>query len=746
MRWTRPIVLALAVAVLAAVPASDASAQVPVCPGAEPACPYVGAGVIGQRSGGVLRFPQAVAVGPDGSVFVGDQGSHVVSVFGPDGTFRREIGVPGTRPGELSAVGALAVSGDGTLFVAEGRNRIDRFSPAGTYVSTFGKSGTGIGEFRFGGGRGNDAGAGGGLAVGGNFLFVSDSGNDRVLRFEQNGSGGAVIVPPGAVRNPKGLAVRKSRLLVADDQNHRVLAMDFGGRVLKSIGAAKGTKPGQLNFPYGVALDGPGRLFVADNLNHRVVRFSTQPNYPYKGRWGSYGTSPSKLAYPRGIATDGAGQVYVANTGNNRIEVFSNGGQLIRTMGIDGRGPGQFGNPTGVASDAQGFRAVTDSVNGRVQFFAPDGRFVTSWGSPAPGPTVLPRPVAVAFDTAGTAYVLDQRRARIVVFGRGSGVPVRSIGSQGSGPAQMRDPSAITISKGGTIYVADTGNKRIVRFNVNGQYGGAITDAGGVHGVALSPDGQQVYSTNGNFVDVFNALTGARIDQFGGTGNKIGKLNAPQQIATDGAGNLWVADRGNNRVQLFGPAGERLAQFGGRGGGQGQFINPTGVSVDCNGLLTVTDSQNNRVQQFRLAANNVAACTPLSALGNPKPPKLPQGPEVDGPQVTVRALRSSGLLGNGLPVRVGCDTGCSVAVTVRITPRAAPPKKKKRVTITLVAKKTTIAAGGTKIVRLKASKKQASSLRKALRGRRGVQVNVSAVGTAEVGSPTTVSQRLNGSS
>jgi hypothetical protein len=100
------------------------------CPGALPACPYVSGSLIGQRGGGVLRFPQAVAIGPDGSVYVGDQSSSVVQVFSPSGAFLREVGVAGTRPGELGAVGAIAVAADNTLFVAEGTNRIDRFDGA----------------------------------------------------------------------------------------------------------------------------------------------------------------------------------------------------------------------------------------------------------------------------------------------------------------------------------------------------------------------------------------------------------------------------------------------------------------------------------------------------------------------------------------------------------------------------------------------------------------------------------------
>src|SRR5918911_364338 len=77
--------------------------------------------------------------------------------------------------GALGAVGALAVAGDGSLLVADGSNRIDRFAPGGALASTWGGSGTGVGQFRFGGGRGNDAGAGGGLAASGETVYVADS-------------------------------------------------------------------------------------------------------------------------------------------------------------------------------------------------------------------------------------------------------------------------------------------------------------------------------------------------------------------------------------------------------------------------------------------------------------------------------------------------------------------------------------------------------------------------------------------
>jgi tripartite motif-containing protein 71 len=732
---------AIAAAALA-IAASPAQAQGPACPGAQPACPYVSAAQIGKRGGGVLRFPQTVAIGPDGSVYVGDQSSSVVQVFDRNGVFVREVGVAGIRPGELGAVGAIAVAGDNTLFVAEGTNRIDRFNASGQLMQSFGKGGDGVGEFRFGAGGGHDAPAGGGLAISGNLLFVSDSFNDRVQRFNLDGSGGAEIVSPGQLAYPRGLTVNGTRLLVADDKHHRIAVYDTGGRFLRSFASGPGAKPGQLNAPFGIAVDAQGRVFVADDLNHRVVRFGPKSKYPYKARWGSYGTRPGLLAYPRAIAVDSSGLLYVTNTGNDRIDVFDRGGGLLRSFGASGRGTGQFNTPLGVTADSSGCRAVADSVNGRVQFLNPDGSIAAVWGSPAPGPTILPNPVAVAFDAAGTAYVLDQRRARIIVFDRATGLPKRTIASQGSGPGRLLNPSALAITPGGTIYVADTGNERIARFTTSGDYLGSRTDVGPAVGIAVTPDGSRIYVNDKRYITVYDAA-GTDLTRFGGLGKNLGKLASPQQMTLDGAGNLWVADRGNNRIQQFGPNGERLWMFGSRGILLGEFINPTGVSIDCHGTLTVTDTQNNRLQQFALAAPPAVPCVALGPLGNPPPPKLPTLPTPLGPQLKVRVVRSSSLFSSrSIPLSVGCDTVCTVTATGTVTERVKPRKRKRKVSVSLRQAKTKVAAGDTKIVRLTLSRAQVVRLRKAMKGRRGLTVTLQIVAEADVGEPTAVSRRL----
>lgn len=732
---------ALSICALAACLALSASAFAAGCPGAA-VCPYSASSQTGQRGGGVLRFPQAVAVGPDGAIYVGDQASHIIQVFAPDGTFVREIGIAGSGPGELSSVGSVAMAPDNTLFVANGSNRIDRFSAAGQLLNSFGHTGANPGELHFGAGGGNSAAAGGGLAVSGNFLFVSDSANDRVQRFTLDGSQASVIVPPGFLANPRGLAVRGTRVVVADDQNHRLAVFDTGGKFLRTVGKGPGVNPKQLNFPFGVAVDGAGRVFVADDMNQRVVRYGPKPKYKYTARWGSYGTGPGKLAFPRAIAVDAAGLVYVTNTGNDRIDVFNRSGVLQRSFGASGRATGQFDTPIGIASDASGIRAVADSINGRIQLLQPSGQIATVWGSPAPGPTIILRPVAVAFDAVGNAYVLDQRRSKIFVFDRATGLPVRTIGSRGQGTGQMADPYAMAIDAAGVIHVADSNNKRILRFTTAGAYLGVQKGTGVGRGIAVTPDGARTYLSVGNHITVFDAA-GNELRRIGKTGSALGRLKQANHLELDAAENLWVADRGNNRIQKFAPDGTPLLAFGEKGTGPGQFVRPTSVDIACNGLLTVADRDNNRVQQFQLVAPAVAPCQSLPPLGNPPRPQTFTLPSPPGPVVSVRKRRASKLFSQRtLTLRVGCDTVCRITATGTLTQRSKPRGKRKRVTVSLRRVRVDLHAAQPKLVRLKLSLSSVRRLRRALHGSRRLVATLQITARSPDGEPTEITKRL----
>jgi RHS repeat-associated protein len=85
---------------------------------------------------------------------------------------------------------------------------------------------------------------------------------------------------------------------------------------------------------------------------------------------------------------------------------------------------------------------------------------------------------------------------------------------------------------------------------------------------------------------------------FGTFGSGNGQLNAPRGAAVDAAGNIWVADTGNNRIQKFNPKGEFLFKFGTLGSAAGQLKGPKGIAFDPSGNILVVDSGNNRIQKF----------------------------------------------------------------------------------------------------------------------------------------------------
>ena len=96
-----------------------------------------------------------------------------------------------------------------------------------------------------------------------------------------------------------------------------------------------GSGPGQFAYPYGVALDAAGDVYVADDTDDRVVKLT--PQLAFAGTWGSEGSRPGQLAFPRALASDPAGETYVADTANDRVEVFDPNGNYLRTIGLRAR-------------------------------------------------------------------------------------------------------------------------------------------------------------------------------------------------------------------------------------------------------------------------------------------------------------------------------------------------------------------------------------------------------------------------
>src|SRR6185312_14141895 len=182
--------------------------------------------------------------------------------------------------------------------------------------------------------------------------------------------------------------------------------------------------------------------------------------------------------------------------------------------------------------------------------------------------------------------------------------------------ASFARPSGIGIDARGSVYVADEGNERIVRLWGDGTYlseiggpndlGGAQLNSADAIAVAAQSGRTYVADAGHNRVLVYGA-EGSLIARWGaGGGNgtsssSSGGFNHPSGVAVSPAPfgeDVYVADKGNDRIVELGQNGEVLRTWGGRGSGEGRFHAPAGVAVDGGGNVFALDSENNRVQVF----------------------------------------------------------------------------------------------------------------------------------------------------
>jgi tripartite motif-containing protein 71 len=734
-RSLRPIVRLLLATLGVSLAVGATPALAAGCPGAE-ACPYASAQVIGTRAEGVLRFPEAVAVDTQGDVFVADQLSFVVQRFNATGQLEGEWGSYGAGAGQFGPIGGLATDAAGNVYVVDSsHNRIEKFSASGTFITAWGSLGANLGQFHFGSSTTPSQPPGGGIAVTGSYVYVADTDNNRVERFNLEGGEalqwGSLGNSPGQLHFPRGLAANAGEVLVADDDNHR---FDPNGNYQASVGSL-GAGAGQFDFPYGVALDAAGNAYVADNNNHRIVKLT--PALTFAQAWGGLGAAPGQLDYPRALASDPAGDVYVADTANDRIQVYTTDGVLLRGWGVPGRGAGQFTAPAGLATDPTGRLLVSDTADHRIELFAPGSdAFQESWNVRGDLTEGLIGPSGIGVDPRGYVYVADTGNQRVLKLW-GDDTFISEIGL--SGGATLDDPGAVAVAPAtGDAYVADTDNDRVLVYAPDGSLlakwggdgGNGSTGSGPgeferPRALAIDPHSGDVYVADyGNDRIQKFSSNGTLLLQWGIRGGRDGRLRGPTGVAVDGRGDVYVADNGNNRIEVFDSSGHYLQKWGARGTGLGEFSQPTAVAVDCTGAVYVADTNNNRIERFNL---NSPAPTGCLAPGSWPPP-------LDvAPVLHVSAPRRSGVLARrGLGLTVSCERGCRVLITATLATR------KPKQTFKLVALARQLGAAHATKLRLRLAPSVLRRVRRALGRHLGLLAKVTIVAAGPTGRRVTL--------
>jgi uncharacterized repeat protein (TIGR01451 family) len=575
---------------------------------------------------------------------------------------------------QLNAPNGVAVDSLGNVYIADSNNdSIRKVSTSGVITTV-----AGSGMWGYSGDTGPAIAAQfaypTGVAVdsAGN-LYIADTYNYRIRQVNAAGviatvagngtygysgdAGPAISAELGYVFN---VAVDAGgNLYVADENNNRVRKVDTSGTITTFAGTGTCCYSGdggpatsaRLAYPYGVALDTAGNLYIADTDDSRIRMVNAAGKITTVAGNGVFGSSgdggaptSAQLADPQGVAADSSGNLYIADTGGARIRKVAGG--IITTLAggaINDGGMAVFGffnQPSGVARDNAGNTYIADTGNDRVRKVTAAGAITTVAGTGAPGfagdggaatAARLYAPQGLALDAAGNLYIADTSNYRVrkldgagnisTVAGNGSCCSTTGDGAAATG-ARIGQPYGLAVDSAGDLYISDINNNVIRKVNASG----IITTVAGAGSYGYSGDG--------------------------GPATRA-KLDGPYGLAVDAAGSLYIADRYNNRVRkvdgsgnISTVAGDGTCCFGGDGGPatNAELCSPTGLAVDAAGNLYIADSCNERIRRV----DTGGTITTLAGNGS-------YGYSGDGGLATGAAFRS--------PDGISMDAAGNMAVT-----------------------------------------------------------------------------------
>jgi len=412
---------------------------------------------------------------------------------------------------------------------------------------------------------------------------------------------------------PSGGAVdRIGNVYVADTVNSTIRKVTASGAVTTLAGTAgmKGSADGtgaaaRFYGPAGVAVDSVGNVYVADYFNSTIRKVTAAGVVTtMAGTAGMNGSADgtgaaARFSGPSGVAVDSAGNVYVADLANSTIRKVTAAGvvtTMAGTAGMNGSADGtgaaaRFSFPNGVAVDSAGNVYVADTANSTIRTVTAAGVVTTTAGSvgmngSTNGTGAVARfdlPTGVAVDSVDNVYVADQGNSTIRTV-TAAGVVTTLAGTAGmpgsadgtGAVARFNSPAGVAVDSAGNVYVADRDNSTIRKVTT----AGVVTTLAGAAGTG-SADG-----------------TGA-----------AARFDLPNGVAVDGAGNVYVADQGNETIRKVTAAGVVTTLAGTAGmsgsvdgmGAAARFNVPSGVTVDSAGNLYVADLFNSTIRKVTAA-------------------------------------------------------------------------------------------------------------------------------------------------
>jgi len=371
-------------------------------------------------------------------------------------------------------------------------------------------------------------------------VFVADAGNNRVQKFDVNGT---YLTSWGTGGVCQGIGIdSENNVYVADWFNNNVNKYNSDGVFVTSWGST-GNANGQFQNPHGVAVDSLNNVYVTDWSNHRVQKFSNAGGF--LTAWGSSGTANGQFSNPRAISIDSSDRVYVGDA-TNRIQIFDSTGTYLGTWSDPGRGDGQIIDSMGIGFDSSGNFYVSEFGNNRIQKWDSNGNYLTKWGIFGFSEGRFAWPYGVAVNSLGDVYVVDSRNNRIQVF---------------------TQPLTATFNASGTWNYSWT-NKR-----VTDQNGYECTPAGNSTGSVVITQNNQYVSTTIEGTTYSGFVSGATYN-LSAAGIFEGEIITEEFMvtlasATEGSENSYSAVSDNVGAYCLGDGVITMSQTGGGGNDEG---------------------------------------------------------------------------------------------------------------------------------------------------------------------------------
>ncbi len=438
-------------------------------------------------------------------------------------------------------------------------------------------------------------------------LYVADANNARVLKFaapitastpaasavwgQSSFTARGVPLQPNStsLNGPAGIAVdANGNLYVAVPHDNRVLVFPktagaaatnvFGQTdfttTTANLSVSPQASPSTLSSPADVKVDANGNVFIADASNNRALRMPAGSKSANQV-WGQTDftangpnqVKPSSINSPFQIAIDYSQApyaLYVSDAGNNRILIWKDSVRF------------QSGDAADLVIGQPTMRTAIANVD--------------TGSAQTPTATSLSAPTGIALNpNDGTLYVADSGNNRVLRFPRPVaqtgritadaviGQPNFTSGGQSTVTAStLNSPGGVALGPNGQLFVADTGNNRVVEFAPGASTGASAVRVYGQPGMnsSLKPSQPSVQT-----------------------------LSGPEGIYVDQGSNLYVVDSGSNRAVIFSntptaPTVGAAATFIIGGNGGTVLKSPTGIGVNSAGQILIADTGDNRVLVF----------------------------------------------------------------------------------------------------------------------------------------------------